>query len=431
MAKDIIEIFKQKFQDIESLVNGNGDSSLLDLRRKAFDSFLDDGIPTRKHEEWKYTNISFLNKIDFSVDPIFENQFFPDGFNPENYSIIGIDTYKIVFLNGKIQLDFCDLPASGFSVKEVNLKDSNISSQFNIDGKQGPFQALNTALCESGIEIEVEKNKVIDKPVNLIYIWSSEKPAFFNHALLLNIDENASIDLIENSYQINSSEKIVNKVTVINMSGNSNINYDKLQNSNELFTFDSIEVNQMASSRLKANTVSLRGGFIRNEVKISLSGKGAETEINGFFLTKDNKLVDNHILIEHNEPDCLSRQLFKGVLADKSTGVFRGKVLVNKKAQKTNAYQSNKNILLSNEAQINTKPQLEIYADDVKCSHGATSGYIDKEAMFYLISRGIGEENALKLLLKAFANEVSTKFASEEFSEFVSGAVSDALDFNY
>jgi Fe-S cluster assembly protein SufD len=193
------------------------------------------------------------------------------------------------------------------------------------------------------------------------------------------------------------------------------------------FSVNNIEINQAENSNLNYFSFLLQAKFSRNNFQVNLNGSGIESKLNGLFIGKNDSIVDNHILMSHNKPHCHSNQFFKGILQDASRGVFNGKVLVQKDAQKTDAYQSNKNILTTREASIFTKPELEIYADDVKCSHGATSGFLQEDELFYLMSRGIGQEESKSLLLKAFANEVIDKVENEDFRDWLYSRLDEVI----
>jgi Fe-S cluster assembly protein SufD len=252
---------------------------------------------------------------------------------------------------------------------------------------------------------------VVETPVHIINIISTQESSLIQPRFLFVIGNNSELKIVESFDTINSDAKTVcNSVAEISIGEKAKVQYYKLQNDCAgVHLISSVNAHQQKDSHFDTNTVTLNGDWVRNNLNIVPDAEHCETHLNGLFITRDNQHVDNHTLVDHRKPNCESNQLYKGILDGKSTGVFNGKIFVRRDAQKTNAYQSSKNILLSDDATINTKPQLEIYADDVKCSHGSTTGQLNEEAMFYLRSRGLGEGSAKNLLLFAYAGDVIEK----------------------
>jgi Fe-S cluster assembly protein SufD len=369
------------------------------LQGEAINHFNRLGFPTSKNEEWKYTNISPIINKDFSF-------LFPET-NITSNEIIKLfpflqNSILIVIENGKINSvasDIKNLP-SGIDIK--NLSESknipSVKKHFNLyaDVQDDSFAALNTAFANDGLVILIGQNVVTEKPIYVVSISSSQEQASISHSRLLVIAEknsSAKISHISIS-KSNSTETFSNCINEIFVDENASLEFDVLQNENEKsFKICGTHVYQSANSKFSINTIALGNSILKNKLHIKLDGLNCETHMHGLYLANNSQLIDNHTAVYHTKPNCNSNQLYKGIIGGKAHGVFNGKIFVERDAQKTNAYQSNKNILLSNDAVINAKPQLEIFADDVKCTHGATTGQMDDEALFYLRSRGINEND--------------------------------------
>jgi len=275
-----------------------------------------------------------------------------------------------------------------------------------IDSKSNAFTALNTAYFQDGIFIKVAKNAVIEKPVYILNICRGEQQASQTRNLIL-VGENAKVEIVNHFSGSANSGSFTNAVTeVVAEAGSHGKMYLLQEEGDESNQVNSTHIVQKGSSTFSVLTVTLSGALVRNNLNFAITGEGCESNLNGLYFTSGNQHVDNHTYADHQVPNCNSNELYKGVMTDRSTGVFNGKIMVHRDAQQTNAFQSNQNILLTDKASVNTKPELEIYADDVKCSHGCTIGQLDEEAMFYLQSRGLGKMDATKLLLNAFASDV-------------------------
>ena len=302
------------------------------------------------------------------------------------------------------------------------------SSLFIKDG----IHALNTSFIYGGVFIHVNKNQVLEHPVYLYHFSDTRN----SHTLaqprsLVYVDQSAKLQLIESFATIGSMDSFTNGVMEIVVNTNAIVEYYKIQNdvvnASQVTT---THVRQIGKSYAHAVTISLNGGLIRNNMNIVMEAEGNEAHLYGLYLLKGNTHVDNHTLVDNTKPNCFSNEFYKGILDDSSSGVFSGKIFVRPDAQKTNAYQSNKNILLSDNATINTKPQLEIFADDVKCSHGCTVGQLDEEALFYLRTRGISKEHAQSMLLSAFAEDVVMQIKLEPLRNYVDKLIIDRLSVN-
>jgi Fe-S cluster assembly protein SufD len=373
------------------------------------------GIPNNKTEDYKYCNMDAIFKKEFkNVEQKFIGVSDINAYKLE-------DTITLVVVNGTFSESLSD---------KTILKGLHLSKLSNIDaqGKKligsladvdsDAFIAMNTAFCSDGFHLKIAKNEVLQIPIHILYISSSESEAIVNTRNLVELEENSEAFIIEQQVIIGSGKVFTNYLSEKFVAKNAKLNSCLFQNEGANgFSVNTNQVKVESAGHYDNTTITLSGQLVRNNHNVIIGGQHAEAHLNGLFSSKGTQLVDNHTLMDHQVPNCESRELYKGIINDKSTGVFNGKIFVRKDAQKTNAYQSSKNILLSDDATINTKPQLEIYADDVKCSHGTSTGKIDESAMFYLNARGIGKDSARKLLLGSFAQEVINKIEVESLRE--------------
>ena len=397
-----------------------GNSFVQNIRQKAIESFSALGIPAKKNEEYKYSNVQKLFGESWKVGKL-ESWKVNDTI--DNYLIPNLDAHIVVLVNGFFSEELSSLNNLDKAVVVSSLKKAFekypelVEKHFSkhADISSDAFIALNTAFATDGVFIAVPDNTVIEKPIHIINIISAPSPLgksgmgllFFPRNLFV-VGKSAQVQLVETFETHNLPVKAIStSVTEIAIDENAKVQYYRLQNDCENGQqINTVSTSQQRNSHFDTNTVTLSGGWVRNNLNIALNGENCESHLNGLFITSDTQHVDNHTLVDHRKPHCESNQTYKGILDGKSTGIFNGKIFVQRDAQKTNAYQSSKNILLSDDATINTKPQLEIYADDVKCSHGSSTGKIDEDALFYLRARGLGIESARKLLLHAFINDV-------------------------
>ena len=284
-----------------------------------------------------------------------------------------------------------------------------------------PFVAVNTALAKGGVAVHIADNIVVESPIHIIHLSSSSYNLFINPRLFINIGKNAQVTFVQSFESVASTAKVVNNtVTEFSIGEEAIVDHYQIEDEQEHgYLINTTQAYQQKKSIFSTNTFTLSGALVRNNLNIVLNGEHIETHLNGLYLTSGNQQVCNHTLVDHRKPNCNSNELYKGIIEDKSTATFNGKIYVRKDAQKTNAFQSNKNILLSDEGTINTKPQLEIYADDVKCSHGTSTGKLDEDKIFYLRSRGLSEISAKKMLMHAFASEVVEKIILEDLRNHV------------
>ncbi|HVA99293.1 MAG TPA: Fe-S cluster assembly protein SufD [Bacteroidia bacterium] len=430
---DNIAIFATEFERLKNTFPEN--VFLKNIRTKAFESFLNQGLPNKKNEEYKYAS---PEKLFFKVP--FDCQVSTEKINQkeiEKYFIQNLNATVVVTINGSLSKEnstfgnlpkgviICDFSEAIKQHSEIFEKHFSASADVNLDA----FLALNTALATNGLFIYVPENTHFEKPLHLVNLLTAKKSAFLNTRNLIVIENKSELKIVETFDTVDLPVKLItNSVTEISVGENAHVQYYTIQkeceNGNHIHA---THVQQQANSHFDTNTITLGGSWIRNNLNIALNAKHCETHLNGLFITKENQHVDNHTFVDHRQPNCESRQLYKGILYDKSIGVFNGKIMVRPDAQKTNAYQSSKNILLSDDATINAKPQLEIYANDVKCSHGTSTGRLADEALFYLRSRGISEPTAKNLLMYAFTADVLDTLKLEALKTYVETLVEKEL----
>lgn len=423
----------------EDLLNGFNDhaegtetTAVQQVRRKGFESFKKSGFPTRRNEDWKYT----------SVTPFLQEQYHINGIAKESANaeelmlqaaIPNLDCYKLVLVNGNLQTKPALLP-SFLKVRTLKEAQQDVSLQKyfgkNAEVQSQHFAALNSALFSNGLFIEIDAKAVLDKPLHIVHAYTAASNMFIQPRHLIVVHPGASLSIIETIVSNNSVAKIfINSLTEVVIGENAFFNQYVLQTAESgTRLVHQTDVSQKRHSVYSNYTFAMpQASLIRNNLNISLDEDQTETHLYGLYLGTNQQLIDNHTFIDHKRPNCNSNEIYKGVLSDKATGVFNGKVFVHPDAQKTNAFQQNNNLLLSDKATINTKPQLEIFADDVKCSHGATVGQLSKEAMFYLQSRGIGEEVARALLVNAFAFDVTEKIKIPELEKHINNLIAQHI----
>jgi Fe-S cluster assembly protein SufD len=369
------------------------------------------GLPAPKQEDYKYTPLSKLLAKEFS-----------EGFAISGTdstasvpAIAGLNGFVFNFVNGQLNnaaasLEALRKEATVYSLDEAFEKDAALAAKIGslATSQSDAFVALNASYTREGLVIDIPKNKQLSQPLILNFHTdtTSSKIAAMPRCYL-RVAQGASVSVVESITSQGNSTSFLNSTLEIEVGANASVTLYKLQTeSDQAIQVNTTQVVQAADSRFSATTITLGGKMVRNNLKIALDGKNCETHMYGLYMLHGSQHVDNHTVVDHQQPHCESNELYKGIMDDKSTGVFNGRIYVQQIAQKTNAFQSNKNILLSDGATVNTKPQLEIWADDVKCSHGATTGQIDEEQVFYLRSRGLSESSARALLLRAFAADI-------------------------
>lgn len=409
-------------------------SELHDLRTSAIKNFENKGFPTKKEEAWKYTSLNSILKNDFSVFP--KNETNIEFRDVKKYFLHEVDTYKLVFIDGFFNsflsstthdgLDIC-LMSTALNKPKYKII---IDNYFNrIANKDESLTSLNTAFANEGAYINIPKSKVVDKPIEIMYFSTgSEAALLVQPRNLIVVGENAHVQIIERHQSLNENPVLTNTVTEIFAQKRAIIDYYKIQNDNlEANLIDNTYVSQNQETNVSVNTFSFGGNLTRNNLNFYHFGERIVSNLNGITIIGEKQHVDHFTLVQHTTPNCESHQDYKGIYSDRSTGVFNGKIYVEKEAQKTNAFQKSNNILIGDKATINAKPQLEIFADDVKCSHGCTIGQLDETAMFYMQQRGIPKKEAKALLMYAFSNAVIESIKIPELKERITNIIATKL----
>ena len=427
----LIETIQNKYNEF-SAVAGNG--LLGNMRAKAFEHYNKLGIPTSKNEEWKYTRITPLTNKNFelhttAVLPSKEvlndirlqtecagELFFVNGVFIKEISSFDKDALVVLSLNEAAESEY----------KNYVQQHLNQSSKYMKDG----LHALNAAFVANGLFVLVKRNKTIDKPVFIYHLTDTNNDnVFVQPRTLFVVEENARLQLIELYKNNGLHESFTNEVIEIAVQQNARFEYYKVQDENEnCHHVGTTHLQQVGKCFTHCVTVTLNGGTIRNNINMILEAPNNEGHLYGLYMVNGKTHVDNHSIVDNVMPNCFSNELYKGIMDENATGVFNGKIFVRQDAQKTNAYQSNKNVLLSDTASINTKPQLEIFADDVKCSHGCTVGQLDDEALFYLRARGLDEKQAKAFLLHAFASDILEQVKPEALRNHLEEKINERLN---
>ena len=403
------------------------------MQEEAIGHFNRLGLPTTRNEEWKYTNITPLFSRNFNL-PAAGPAISKDELI-RRFPFLKGESF-VVLENGRMIPESSEIHALPDGIFLKNLNEARdlpaVKNHFNryVDVEQDAFAALNTAFAREGLVVIVSEKRKTERPLYILNVALADNEAVVSHNRLLVICEKYSTARISNIVISGNehSESFVNEQVEIFLDEQASLEFDVLQDENrKSFHINGTHVYQSANSRFDITTAALGGSILRNKLHIKLNGENAEAHMHGLYVANGTQLIDNHTAVYHSMPHCNSNELYKGLVGGKAHAVFNGKILVEKDAQKTNAYQSNKNILLNNDAVVNAKPQLEIFADDVKCTHGATTGQMDDEALFYLRARGIPEKNAKALLNLAFANDILGNITAEPFRNFTAGVVESKL----
>lgn len=411
----------------------NKEDILKNKRQEAIIFFEQKGFPTKKDEAWKYTSLSTLLKNDFEILVSKQTSLTSEDVRP---FWIQEDSHKVVFVDGIYSSELSQVQADSFMISSFReiLKSEDAadftSKYFDRETrKDDVFTALNTAFSKDGICIYIPKNKVVEKPIELLFIATDlGKAMCYQPRNIVEVGENAQVKIIEMHHNLSTQKVLTNVVTEIFVDKNAILDYYKIQNDSLTSSMiDNTYISQEGNSNASVHTFSFGGELTRNNLNFYHHGERLESTLKGVTILSGTQHVDNYTLVNHAEPNCESHQDYKAILSDNSAGVFNGKIMVEKIAQKTNAYQQNDTILLSEKATINTKPQLEIFADDVKCSHGCTVGELDKDALFYLQTRGIPKKEGEALLTYAFANTVLESVRIPALEDRVSEMISVKL----
>jgi Fe-S cluster assembly protein SufD len=414
-----LETYLEAFSDFQKTAPGRDLAWLRKLREDAFARFCDVGFPTTHDEDWRFTNVSAIAKTPFrlasNAGQIDKNQL--------EAWLLPVAACQIVFVDGHFSRELSSLGnlVEGLHVNsladEISANPSALEAHLGryLSTERDAFAALNTAFLGDGAFIHVKKGVVALHPIHLLFVsTAADAPIMAHPRNLIVAAEQSQVAIVEDYVSLGNSVAFCNTATELVAAENAVVSHYMIEREDrEAFNISTLRIQQGRSSNVATHSVLLGGGLVRNNVHPVLAGEGAECLINGLFLGVGRQHLDNYMLVEHASPHCDSRQFYNGILDGRSHGVFHGRIIVHKDAQKTDAKQTNRNLLLSDDAQIDTKPQLEIYADDVKCTHGATIGQMDESALFYLRSRGIDEASARKLLLLAFANECLDRMKEE------------------
>ena len=430
-----MELKEKLLSSYVAFENGvNINSDVHGIRTKALKEFETLGFPTKKLEAWKYTSLNSVLKEDYSVFPQKENTIeFKD---VKKYFIHDIDSYKIIFIDGKYSSFLSETTHDGIDVCLLSSAFTNakhkpiIENYFNKTAKQDNMTALNTAFASEGAFINIPKNTEVVKPIQIINFATGNATAtLLQPRNLVVVGENSHVQIIERHQSLTENAVLTNVVTEISAEKRAHVDYYKIQNDNsEASLIDNTFVAQERDTICSVHTFSFGGKIVRNNLNFYQNGEYVDSILKGITILEDKQHVDHHTLVHHLVPNCESHQDYKGIYDDKSTGVFNGKVVVEKEAQKTNAYQQNNNVLISDKATMNAKPQLEIFADDVKCSHGCTIGQLDDQALFYMQQRGIPKKEAKALLMYAFANTVLESVRIPELKSRINKLIAKKLN---
>ena len=411
-----------EFDTIQKNLNGKAGLKYNQIRTEAFDNFKKLGIPTVKNEDWKYSNLKGLEKYDYSITPGGS----VDKSVLESLPFASLESTQLVFVNGKFNKDLSSaLVNEKIKILSFQEAENTIPEVLNeyygksLDIEKEGLSALNVALSKEGVVIHVPDNQTLETPVVIRHVNTLETADIKSsvHHLVV-VGKNSEMKMAEIFQSTGEKSAFSNIVTEIYVGQDARVEYYKIQDENdESFHVGTTQVTQKDKSYFYAATFTVNGGFVRNNLNLVLDGEYIDNHMYGLYIPNGKQHVDNHTLVDHQKPNCESNELYKGVLDGKSKGVFNGKIFVRQDAQKTNAYQNCKNVILSDSASMNTKPQLEIWADDVKCSHGTTTGKLDNEAIFYMQSRGIPKAEAIKLQLVAFVEDVVSQIKWEALRE--------------
>ncbi len=432
-----MELKEKLISSYVAFENGiNINSDIHEIRTKALQNFEDLGFPSKKLEAWKYTSLNSVLKEDYSLFP--DNDIAIELADVKKYFIHEIDSYAVVFIDGKYSsflsntthdgMDICLLSAAFTKSKYKPV----IENYFNKIAKQDNLTSLNTAFANEGAFIHIPRGVEVEKPIQIInFTTGKENATMLQPRNLVVVENNAHVQIIERHQSLTDNAVLTNSVTEIYTDVHATVDYYKIQNDNiNASLVDNTYIEQQKESVCSVHTFSFGGNITRNNLNFYQKGERIDSILKGITIIEGKQHVDHHTLVHHIEPNCESHQDYKGIFGERSTGVFNGKVVVEKEAQKTNAYQQNNNVLISDKATINAKPQLEIFADDVKCSHGCTIGQLDDQALFYMQQRGIPKKEAQALLMYAFANTVLESVKIPEVKKRINKLIANKLGVN-
>jgi Fe-S cluster assembly protein SufD len=435
-AAQTIQNYEESFSGLEKLAAGREPSWLRKLRQDGFARFAETGFPTTRDEDWRFTNPLPIAQTPFHL--VRNGHSLPSLSQLESFLVPGA-ACRLVFVDGRFAPSLSSTARASTGITISNLAAAMVENPRAIERHLGrylnlqrdAFGALNTAFIEDGAYVHVGKGVIAKQPIYLLFVSAAHDFPFLSHPRnLIVAEENSQATIIEDYVSLggDSAAAFCNTVTELVAGDHSVISHYRIEReSTQAFNVSTLRIEQGRTADVASHSVLVGGALVRNNVHPVLAGEGGECLINGLFIGSDRQHLDNYMLVEHVSPRCSSRQFYNGILDGRAHGVFHGRIIVHKDAQRTDAKQTNRNLLLSDRAQIDTKPQLEIYADDVKCTHGATIGQIEENALFYLRSRGIDEASARRLLLLAFASECLERMREGPARSYVEGLIGQSL----
>jgi len=433
-ATQQLESYLENFNEFEKLAAGHDLPWLRKLRQDAFARFCEAGFPNTHDEDWRFTNVSAIAQTAFRLTRNRRVRLSRQELEP--YQVAGV-ACQLVFVNGHFarELSLLGKLPNGVKVSslvgEISSNSEAIEQHLGryLDIRRDAFCALNTAFVEDGAYVHIPRGTLVEEPIYLLFVSTADDaPAMSHPRNLIVAEEDSQATFVEDYVSLDGGAVFCNTVTELVAGDDSVLSHYMIEREHkEAFNISTLRIQQGRSTNVVSHSVLLGGTLVRNNVHPVLAGEGGECLINGLFIGNGRQHLDNYMLVEHASPRCSSRQFYNGILDGHAHGVFHGRIIVHKDAQKTDAKQTNRNLLLSDDAQIDTKPQLEIYADDVKCTHGATIGQIEGDALFYLRSRGIDEVSARKLLLFAFASECLDRMKQGPVRKHVEGLINHCL----
>lgn len=425
--------FAAEFIALQKNLNGKSETPFNRLRQEAMSQFEALGFPTTRHEEWRYSNLKNTLKKEYNFHV--ESNLTAD--QVKAVKLPNLHGNVLYFINGVYKPEFSDIVSSTDELQIMTFQDAQekipmlLENHFSkhVDTQNEAFSALNTALANDGVVVYIPDNKTLTEPIIMRMMGDVTKEdvgAIIRNLIV--VGKNAEVKIAEAYRTIGKNASFTNALTEIHIEQDARVDYYKVQNENdESSHIGMTQVYQKDRTYFYAATFTINGGFVRNNLHLILDGEHIESFMYGLYIPNEKQHIDNHTLVDHRKPNSVSNELYKGILMDKSTGVFNGKIFVREDAQKTNAYQNCRNVIVSKDATMNTKPQLEIWADDVKCSHGTTTGQLNEDAIFYMQTRGIPKEEAVRLQLLAFAEDVVSKIKIESIHEYLEGLIIEKL----
>ena len=426
-----IESYLKGFEEFKKNDHFNEIAEIAELRKNAIGKFAELGFPSLRDEDWRFTNINPISKGKFRINGIGNGI---DADTLKTFIFNDLDAYLLVFVNGKFVnelSDINDIP-DGVTISSLSvaidesreLLSENIGKFLNFENEA--FNALNTSFFEDGLFINVPDSVTVSKPVHALYITHDDENSLVNPRNLIIMGSNSNLKVIEHYVSTSDDAYLSNVVSEVYVGENSELEHYLLEfESKKAFNISTLRVQQEKYSNIKSHSILFGGAIVRNNVHPVLAGEGGNSLINGLYMSNGRQHMDNFMRVEHASPHCESRQIYNGVLDESSRGVFHGRIIVHEGAVKTDAKQTNRNLLLSDTAQIDTKPQLEIYNDDVKCTHGATIGQMDENAIFYLQSRGIPKKEAKTIMVKGFTGESFSNMTLEPLRNYLEKLADD------